>query len=172
MWKKVWTLEVPHVVKIFMWRALNNALPTRVNLFKRKVVDSPTCSICGCEDETTTLHAIWSCPSARDVWGGGTSPFQKCVCEGPQVMQVFYYCMQRYDREELNLMVVVSRCIWLRHNGFGAFTHPNMVFSEASKFLEEFKRCNQADHVFEQPVESNPDTVHQCWQPPPPGLII
>jgi len=173
VWKRMWSMEVPQVVKIFLWRVFNNALPTRANLFKRKVVEVCKCSICGSDDETTS-HAIWSCPSTRDVWGGGSSPFEKCVSEGYNFMQVFEYCMGRYKQEELSLLAVVSRCIWLRRNKFifeGEFTHPNVVFSKASKSLDKFTKCNRIVHDLEQPAECSPGPVHQQWHPPPSGFV-
>ncbi|XP_059440878.1 uncharacterized protein LOC132173397 [Corylus avellana] len=36
MWKVCWQLNVPNAVKVFVWRACHNILPTRANLFKRK----------------------------------------------------------------------------------------------------------------------------------------
>jgi hypothetical protein len=164
---------VPQVVKTFLWRAFNNALPTRENLFKRHVAEDPCCSICGNAAENT-LHAIWSCPSARDVWGGDSSPFHKCASQGVHFMQVFDHCMGRFNREELCLFVVVSRGIWLHRNRFifeGKFTPPNVVFSEASKSLEEFIRCHQAVNYLVQPGESIPATVANRWHLPPSGFI-
>lgn len=59
-WKRIWKLEVPNKVKLFIWRACSNILPTAVNLFQRKILDSPACTRCGlsCEDSG---HALWSC---------------------------------------------------------------------------------------------------------------
>jgi hypothetical protein len=38
-WKVVWALEIPNVAKLFIWRACNELLPTRVNLVRRKVIE-------------------------------------------------------------------------------------------------------------------------------------
>lgn len=38
VWKKIWQLRVPRVVKPFLWRACNNSLPTRDNLFKGELL--------------------------------------------------------------------------------------------------------------------------------------
>lgn len=67
IWKMIWKMTFPNVVKVFMWRACKNALPTKANLFKRKVVDDQFCPICGVIVETTG-YMQWSCPLARDAW--------------------------------------------------------------------------------------------------------
>jgi len=73
----IWSLRVPNPVKVFMWKACHNILPTKENLFKRRVVDNKLCPCCEREEETT-LHALWGCPSAQDVWGCEASYFNKC----------------------------------------------------------------------------------------------
>jgi hypothetical protein len=78
VWKAIWALEVPNTVKLFTWRACNNLLPTKVNLFHKRVVDTMQCPCCGIEDETI-YHALWECPAARDVWGGKNLVFKNVI---------------------------------------------------------------------------------------------
>jgi hypothetical protein len=40
VWQLIWFLKTPNSVKHFLWRACKNILPTKINLFNRKVVDS------------------------------------------------------------------------------------------------------------------------------------
>ena len=65
--KRIWRMRVPNKIKKFLWRAWSEALPTRANLFKQKVVDVQTCQLCGSEHETM-LHALWSCQNNLTVW--------------------------------------------------------------------------------------------------------
>lgn len=46
VWKRLWSMNVPGVVKTFIWRVCNNALPTRDNLYKKNIILSPLCPIC------------------------------------------------------------------------------------------------------------------------------
>jgi hypothetical protein len=74
IWKTIWALGVPNVVKKIIWKACNEVLPTRQNLFRRKVIEM---NICPCfeAEEKDALHALWSCPAARDIWGCSVSRF-------------------------------------------------------------------------------------------------
>lgn len=66
LWQDIWSLKVPNSVKIFVWRASRNILPTKSNLFSKRVVDSKSCPCCLIEDEDI-IHALWSCPAAQDI---------------------------------------------------------------------------------------------------------
>jgi hypothetical protein len=76
LWKGIWNMNSPNVLKNFMWRACKNLLLTKENLMKRKVVEEPLCPICNLEVETT-LHVLWDCPASIDVWGASHRFFQQ-----------------------------------------------------------------------------------------------
>lgn len=46
------------MVKIFLWRVGNELLPTKRNLFLKKIVENPLCLICLREEEFV-IHALW-----------------------------------------------------------------------------------------------------------------
>ena len=46
IWRKLWTLNVPPKVRIFVWRACSNVLPTWDNLYRRKINIDPRCEFC------------------------------------------------------------------------------------------------------------------------------
>jgi hypothetical protein len=54
IWKACWNLQSPNVVKMFLWRALNNLLPTRRNLRCRGVNLDSVCPICETKEEDIT----------------------------------------------------------------------------------------------------------------------
>jgi hypothetical protein len=39
VWCSLWNLQVPNPIKMFLWRACNDILPTRKNLLKRRMID-------------------------------------------------------------------------------------------------------------------------------------
>ena len=87
VWKVCWNLRLPNVVKMFIWRALHNLLPTRVNLRHKGVVKDNLCPLCAKEPETTE-HITWECPSAADVWSYGPVCLQKLATKG---MNFFFF---------------------------------------------------------------------------------
>jgi len=168
-------MEVPNAVKMFAWRACQNILPTRRNLCKRRVIEEANCPCCGLEEESL-IHALWTCPAAPDVWGSKTSPFQKCCVSGVTFKEIFEDGLQRFSKENLELLIGVARGIWFRRNKFvfeGTFTHPDEVYTVAVRFIREYKESKQLDQsVLMQPVKgssNSSDTI--TWSPPSNGFI-
>ena len=64
LWKKLWHLKVPAKIRIFAWKACMNALPTKLNLYKRGINTSVICPICDHGVETI-LHSLVFCDPAR-----------------------------------------------------------------------------------------------------------
>jgi hypothetical protein len=49
---------------MFIWRMCTNILPTKENIFSRKIFSNPLCLICGLSTETIS-HILWSCPRQK-----------------------------------------------------------------------------------------------------------
>ncbi|XP_075674823.1 uncharacterized protein LOC142644018 [Castanea sativa] len=43
LWRSIWSADVPNKIKNFAWRACQNILPTKANLFHSKVISSEKC---------------------------------------------------------------------------------------------------------------------------------
>ena len=67
LWRSIWSLRVPNIVKNFLWRACHDVIPTKANLKQRHILVDPMCEHCWKEDETP-LHALWSCSELSTVW--------------------------------------------------------------------------------------------------------
>jgi hypothetical protein len=174
-WKVLWALGIPNVAKLFIWRACNELLPTRVNLVHRKVTEMKVCPCNEIEDEDA-LHVLWLYPAARDVWGSSVSCFQKFCFAGTNFKGLFAYCVERCTKEELKLMATIARRIWLRRNAWlfeRRFDHPNTVYNEASRSLLDFKRCNIKEQESSLPEgrEEARSRQQTCWIPPLDGVI-
>lgn len=76
VWTKLWKRHLPNKIKLFGWRAWKDILPIRANLVKRNVLMDDQCEICK-RYPKTTLHTIWECGTAQDIWAGCPIQLQK-----------------------------------------------------------------------------------------------
>lgn len=133
-------LRVLNTEKNFLWRACKEILPTKGNLCKRKLLDDPLCPICGLIAETS-LHILWECPSARDVWYASGRKLQKSSIGGPTFCHVVNEIFNSYGEDEIKLFVDLVRKIWFRRNEVlhgGSFAHPNLLVQQAMTAVADF----------------------------------
>lgn len=64
-WKLVWSINVPPIVKNFVWRVSKNWIPTNFNLFKRSFTKKNYCNRCKVVPDST-CHSLWTCPFVKD----------------------------------------------------------------------------------------------------------
>jgi hypothetical protein len=80
VWKLLWSLQLPGALQHFVWKMSNNALPTKENLYRRRIVKDPLCPLCSATIETI-WHVVWACPAAIDVWQEYDRQIQKLALE-------------------------------------------------------------------------------------------
>jgi hypothetical protein len=139
-WKEIWSLKVPNPVKMFLWRACSDVLPTKANLLRRGVLQEVVCVLCNQEIESTR-HVLWDCPTAQDVWCACDRIFQKSSFEGSGFREIWEALIMRCNQEELAFSAILARNIWFRRNSFvhgGVFSHPNKLVRDAEVSLHEF----------------------------------
>ncbi|KAM0923086.1 hypothetical protein ACQ4PT_005761 [Festuca glaucescens] len=76
-WQKIWKMDVPGKVKIFLWRFAHNSLRTRKNI-QRKCVDLDTgCPVCNRLDEDG-CRIFLRCKFVKQVWRNLTWRVPNC----------------------------------------------------------------------------------------------
>ena len=136
-WKAVWKIRVPNAVKVFLWRACSNILPTKDNLLKRGVVNEDLCLLCTRERETV-LHTLWECPAIEDVWGSSASCIQKTAGKFFTFVKVVEAMVLKCSGEELSIFASTAKMIWARRNSVvfgGMFMHPTRIVHEVKMSL-------------------------------------
>ncbi|CAA7044436.1 unnamed protein product [Microthlaspi erraticum] len=64
--KHIWNIRSSPKTKMFMWKAMNGALPVGENLKARNINTMVRCPYCG--EEETTLHLLFHCNFAAQIW--------------------------------------------------------------------------------------------------------
>lgn len=65
-WSKLWKVDVPSKVKIFILRFAQQSIPTADLLHDRNMSTSTNCQLCGADD--SCQHFLLNCSVARCVW--------------------------------------------------------------------------------------------------------
>ncbi|KAK8632256.1 hypothetical protein V6N13_072651 [Hibiscus sabdariffa] len=66
-WNKIWSLQVPQWVKVFMWITAHRCHLTNVERVRRHIASSDICGICHNDSEYVD-HILRRCAKARDLW--------------------------------------------------------------------------------------------------------
>lgn len=142
MWKALWRANVLETVKICVWRCCWNAIPTRENLRKRKVITNYTCPFCDGETESIE-HVLLECPRSVSIWL--SSPL--CLrtdrrCHGGLCMWLVEVA-GLLARQSFDLVLVLIWSIWKEHNSFvwtGTALNQMDVLCKTQAWLQEFKK--------------------------------
>ncbi|CAL9019814.1 unnamed protein product [Prunus brigantina] len=70
VWKSLWKVRTLPKIRHFLWRIVVNALPTKLNLFRRKIVPNPLCPFC----ENFITWEIWKSRCTAVFEGGVPEP--------------------------------------------------------------------------------------------------
>lgn len=63
----IWRYSTPPRVQLFMWLLTKGRIQCRANLFKKRIIDTPSCEVCGASEETAD-HILFQCPFAVAFW--------------------------------------------------------------------------------------------------------
>ena len=116
-----------------------------MNLTRRRVVQEEKCSVCTLELEST-IHALWDCAVAQDIWAGSARKLQKLKHGQPDLLHLMDELLERLSLEELELFWTQAWLIWNQRNYLlhgGKLKNPSCLNKRAEEYLEEFK-CAQA----------------------------
>jgi hypothetical protein len=110
---------VSKVVQHFLWKACNNILPTKENLYKKRITEDSLCPLYNSVTETVG-HILWSCESSKDVWAECCRSLQKCSNAEDGFPDILEKLASRLSEDEMQLA--------------GRGCTPNLVASELCCF--------------------------------------
>ncbi|KAL5555671.1 hypothetical protein UlMin_037907 [Ulmus minor] len=111
-WTKFWKLHIPPKIKIFIWKAYHDWIPTGANLANHGVPISKTCLLCHKAHETSS-HAVWECKHLKVLGNSFPNIQYPPQCNLKELLLSANDCLKN---EELELMCIVMWRFWFRRN--------------------------------------------------------
>ena len=152
-WKCLWKFHILNKIKFFLWRVCSNALPTKDNLKKRKILEDGRCSAC-LLDQETTFHALWSCETLKEIWNPCFSWVRIEFPHFQDMQELINLVGQR--AKGLELFGVVAWFIWNQRNKLrlnGKRVPRDKLFETARIYLSDFQSKIQESKM-QQPKEN------------------
>ncbi|XP_065621034.1 uncharacterized protein LOC136063918 [Quercus suber] len=113
----------------------------------------------------STVHAIWECVAAQDVWAGSSINLQKCSTNQCDIIQQFEFLFDRLSDADFELFLVQSWLIWNQRNRVvhgGQMMDPRGLNKRALDYLDEYKKSQV--QLAAIPVMA---PARISWKPPP-----
>ncbi|KAL3740589.1 hypothetical protein ACJRO7_021809 [Eucalyptus globulus] len=157
-------------MRIFTWSICQNAIPTQENLYKRKVLPDPICSLCNTHPETTE-HLFLLCKWTKNIW---TDPRINLMCKPTHISRFDKWLKESFDGNrhspEKELVVTVLWFIWKACNNtiFRArLLDPNNIVDLAQAHLQNFRRWQNKNEA------QKPTDLHspRRWRPSERGML-
>ena len=164
LWSGLWRMKVPSKVKTFAWRACSESLPTMVNLARRRVVLSSSCTGCNRGSETV-FHALWGCEKVKGAWGTNFDELRSATNQNLFFVDLFRLALQNPRGAEAFIMICWS--IWNRRN--------KIRVKEVAAPLEKIPELAQKQLMDFQQLCAKPESKTLArkvtWIPPDAALL-
>nr|POE58912.1 putative ribonuclease h protein [Quercus suber] len=163
-WKRLWSLQVPHKVRPFTWRACKSILPTKENLVRRAIQLNVGCEECK-EEVEFVGHILWSCSRAKEVWPCTKMKFHFDQTRVNSFHDLLWQILMTdsFEEEGTELVVIVAWALWSNRNKVrhgGRKKSAVALFQWSRQYLQEFHEASQM-----VPNTVMPRVVG--WSPPP-----
>jgi ribonuclease HI len=171
MWKKLWRIKVPGKMKITLWRAAHDCLPSGHQLLRRHVRASGNCIFCHREERLE--HTLLFCPYAREVWREVKTAYTVHLRRSQFTnikVWLFDFLARADDREAVTLAVTVWH-IWSARNAVRngePMKHTHSLSMQIKSYIEMILQ-----HLFMPPTIHRRETPQApVWSPPPEGMVV
>ncbi|KAL5857645.1 hypothetical protein ACOSQ3_005103 [Xanthoceras sorbifolium] len=148
-WRYFWLLQLPSKVKIFLWRACHNILPTATNLLARKISVSPLCYRCH-KYEETVAHALWGCHLLQNIHA--VCGFMGCLTNVIQdsMLDFLMFCRSVISSYNMQLLGIILWKVWHIRN-CSVYQRPCMAIEEVVPWCQNFLADYSTAHFVPRP---------------------
>ncbi|KAL6961204.1 hypothetical protein U1Q18_052490 [Sarracenia purpurea var. burkii] len=167
-WTGLWNLVIPPKIKIFLWRAYKNALPTSARLSSKNIPMQPTCRRCG-DAEETIEHLLMSCKKTVELW---TKANLRCLLKLRRGM--FHNWTREIiltkDMKTSGWFAIIAWTIWNERNSFvftGKSTLVESAITRAKDLQMQYLEANTKEAAKEDDAI---DELNVMWRPLDQGI--
>ena len=119
-----------------------NIIPTKANLYHRKVIEESLFEACGLEEETSG-HAFRDCEHAREVWNLSGITFETQGVLYCEFVDLIWYLMfvQHVRDEVLEMVFMIVWCMWYSRNAVrhgSSHQSAQQIIQKARMLIVEF----------------------------------
>ncbi|KAJ3699695.1 hypothetical protein LUZ61_003400 [Rhynchospora tenuis] len=164
--KTIWhTKQVLPRTRVFLWRAMHEALPVDATLSSRLRRQSQGCSICGADQENAT-HVLFKCPKAQQVWLL-TALALRTDNLPDDVQEVLSFLLNYLDEAQVGNMMATLWQIWkdrCKQVFEGKIIRPQQTIATAQYITFNLKAAAKCFSRISQPTNDQPArTRYTCW---------
>lgn len=103
-WHSIWDLRIHNKIKIFLWKACHNSIPTKTNLMRWHITNNPLCAWCLLEEESP-IHSLWSsCSGLDSVWSSSKWSFYPNI-RNTNFEELLSWILKNQSNLELSAMI-------------------------------------------------------------------
>lgn len=121
----MWELKVIPRVKMFVWRACKNGLPTKGNLWRRGSDIDPICRLCG-ETVETLDHILVQCPMVQQIWYRSVLRIDRQITQEATFKDFMWSYLHKQTGDIASLVANTAWEIW---KGRNSLCFENIEFS-------------------------------------------
>ena len=168
-WNHIWDLEVPNKIKHFIWRACRKSLPTKKNLFIKKVTRNAVCDLChvGVED---VIHALWGCQVLKEVWWEEPYLRNQLAAQFVDFRDLWLGIISNNDHSLAERFAYVSWSIWHNRNALRLKTSCipyKKIYADLQDRFKEFRSAKISTKLVSQDSMVQPTNSEPIlWKPP------
>ncbi|KAI9196701.1 hypothetical protein LWI28_026244 [Acer negundo] len=148
-WLFFWKLKIPLKVKIMVWKACHDWLPTKVNIARRGIRTSNICAACKCSDETT-FHALWDSKRLKNIREEWNQKKGKLKGNFSNILELLQVCMTNKSLGDAEIFCVVIWRIWFGRNlvslGQREFCWEDVI-SWSELFLSDYQKADSTSQT-------------------------
>lgn len=166
LWTEIWHLQTTPRIRHFMWSLCNEGLPTRANLYRRKIIPEPTCPLCSQFPETSE-HLFGLCLWTRKIWQHHYTDMNVSPTSITRTDRwVSEYLRSGITESQKAIFATTLWLIWKARNAWifnGKRKTQEQIVNEALLSHQLYEKWN--------PREKLKRSYPRTWQPPATGSL-